>query len=86
MVNARITRIPLKFSLEMRLMDSSDICWFSLSGLEIRATRTTPPTISGMVARMTTDKLKDALNTRKMLPAIMTGVMRAVRNRMFKNI
>ena len=67
-------------------MSSREDCWLSLIGSEILATRITPPTISGIVARITTDRLKEARKTRKMLPIIITGVMSAVLSRIFINI
>ena len=67
-------------------MSSREDCWRSLIGSEILATRITPPTISGIVARITTERLSEALRTRKILPIIITGVIRAVLSSIFMNI
>ena len=59
LLQERITRIPVKFSLKIRLIESSDICCFSLIGEDIFAAIITPPTTNGTVANTINDKLSD---------------------------
>ena len=85
LLKALITRIPLRFSLEIRFKSSNELCWFSEIGLVIFATTTTPRIINGIVAAIIYDNGNEARAVIIKLKINIIGVIKAVRSNTLTN-